>query len=97
MNRITYLSVAEIELIEAALYYNEQQSGLGKDFLDAVGEREKVIQRDPELWTFFEEPIRGCRVQPFPYRLLYRVLPDRIQIVAVMHLSTHPDYWKNRI
>ena len=97
MKRVTYLSVAEAELADAAEYYDEQQSGLGREFLDAVGRTEKSIQRNPELWAFHQKPIRGLRVSPFSYKLLYRELADRIQIVAVMHFSRHPRYWRDRL
>ena len=97
MKRVTYLSVAEAELAEAAKYYDQQQPGLGRDFLDAIKRTEAAIQQNPELWVFHEKPLRGRRVQPFAYKLLYRELPDRIQIVAVMHFSRRPGYWKDRI
>ena len=97
MKRVTYLSVAEVELAEAAQYYDEQQPSLGRDFLDAVRVATAAIQRNPELWAFYEKPVRAYRVQPFAYRLLYRELPDRIQIVAVAHVSRRPGYWKTRI
>ncbi|MGO8764727.1 MAG: type II toxin-antitoxin system RelE/ParE family toxin [Limisphaerales bacterium] len=97
MKRITYLSVADIELVEAAQYYDEQADGLGRKFLDAVVEAGEKIRRNPELWSYFERPVRGFRVMPFPYRLLYRELPDRIQIIAVFHLSRRPGSWKDRL
>lgn len=97
MKRLTYLSVAEIELVEAAQYYDEQEPGLGKIFLDAVAEAGEQIRRQPEFWAFYEKPVRGYRVAPFPYRLLYRELFDRIQIVAVFHLSRHPESWRDRL
>jgi len=97
VKRVTYLSVAEAELAEAAQYYDEQQSGLGRDFLDAVRVATAAVQRNPELWAFYEKPVRAYRAQPFAYRLFYRELPDRIQIVAVAHVSRRPGYWKTRI
>jgi plasmid stabilization system protein ParE len=97
VKRITFLSVAEVELAEAAQYYEKQEHGLGKQFLDAVREASDAIQRQPETWPFYVTPIRGCRMQSFPYRLLYRELADRVQIVAVMHTSRRPGYWKDRI
>jgi toxin ParE1/3/4 len=97
MKRLTYLSVAEIELVEAAQFYDERQPGVGKLFLDAVREAGERIRRNPEWWPVLETPIRGCRVVPFPYRLLYRELPDRIQIVAVVHFSQRPESWKDRL
>ncbi len=97
MKSLTYLSVAEIELAEAATYYDQREAGLGADFLKAVQETIAAIQRSPETWPYYEVPVRSCRVRLFPYRLFYRVLPDRVQIIAVMHLSQKPGYWKNRI
>jgi plasmid stabilization system protein ParE len=97
VKRLTYLSVAEIELSEAAAFYEKRQPGLGKAFLDAVRETGERIQRNPEMWAFYKEPIRSHRVAPFSYRLLYRELPDRIQVVAVFHLSRKPGYWKDRL
>jgi plasmid stabilization system protein ParE len=94
---LKYLSIAEIELAEAAKYYEEQQPGVGKAFLDAVSEAGERIRQNPEMWAFYEKPIRSFKVAPFPYRLLYRELPDRLQIVAVAHLSRRPGYWKTRL
>jgi len=71
--------------------------GSERDFLDAVRVATAAIQRNPELWAFYEKPVRAYRVQPFAYRLFYRELPDRIQIVAVAHVSRRPGYWKTRI
>ena len=97
MKRLTYLSIAEMELAEAINFYDEKQPGVGKLFLDAICEAGENIRRNPEWWPVFEAPARGCRVFPFPYRLLYRELPDRIQIVAVYHSSRRPDGWKDRL
>ena len=86
-----------MELAEAVNFYDEKQPGVGKLFLDAICEAGENIRRNPEWWPVFETPVRGCRVFPFPYRLLYRELPDRIQIVAVYHSSRLPTGWKNRL
>jgi plasmid stabilization system protein ParE len=97
VKKLTYLSVAEIELVEALRFYDRQENGLGKIFLDAVADASEKIRRHPEHWPFYEKPVRGYRVMPFPYRLLYRELPGRIQIIAVFHLSRHPQTWKSRL
>jgi plasmid stabilization system protein ParE len=97
VKRLTYLSIAEAELTDAALYYDQQQPGLGRAFADAVQEVASRLRQNPERWPFYEKPVRSCRVWPFPHRLLYRELPDRIQIVAVFHLSRRPGSWKTRL
>ncbi|HEY9508870.1 MAG TPA: type II toxin-antitoxin system RelE/ParE family toxin [Verrucomicrobiae bacterium] len=97
MKVLAYLSIAEIELTDAIEFYDKRQPGVGRLFLDAVREAGERICQHPEWWPLFEAPIRSCRVFPFPYRLLYRELPDRIQIVAVFHLSRNPESWRDRL
>ena len=97
MKRLTYLGIAEIELAEAAQFYDERQPGLGRLFLDSVREAGERIRQNPEWWPMLETPVRSCRIFPYPYRLLYREFPDRIQIVSVFHLSRHPESWKDRL
>src|SRR5690606_10276337 len=41
---------AETELWEAALYYEEQQGGLGSEFIREVRTGLQMIQRAPEMW-----------------------------------------------
>lgn len=41
--------------------------------------------------------MRACRVDGFPYRVVYEVLPDAIYIIAVAHASREPGYWTNRL
>src|SRR5829696_7440107 len=97
MKPLTYLSVAELELVEAGEFYDSRGKGLGKAFLDAIHEAAERVRKHPQWWSLVEQPIRSCRVRRFPYRLLYVEEPDRIVIVAVMHASRHPDYWKDRL
>ena len=40
--------------------------------------------------------IRRSLIRRFPYSLLYRVDPDEIVILAVMHQKRHPAYWLSR-
>lgn len=97
MKRVIYLGPAEVELAEAAEYYDFQRQGLGRAFLDAVIAAEKRVRRNPRFWAFRLKPVRSCRIERFPYRLYYAEEPDRIVVVAVAHTSRHPDYWKGRL
>jgi hypothetical protein len=38
-----------------------------------------------------------CRVNRFPYGLVYEVSGEEIVIVAVMHLHRRPGYWRDRV
>jgi hypothetical protein len=94
---LKYLSVADLELAEAAVFYEGQQPGLGTAFLDTVREAERKIQDNPQRWAFYERPMRSLKIGPFPHRLIYRELSDRIQVVAVAHPSRRPGYWRDRL
>jgi plasmid stabilization system protein ParE len=84
---------ARAEADAAAAFYNEKQAGLAQRFLDKALHR---IQRHPQVYRQMEGDIRKCRVPHFPYGVIYRIRPDSIEIVAVMHLRRLPGYWKQR-
>jgi toxin ParE1/3/4 len=87
VKRVTFLTIAEIEMSAAATYYEKQKQGLGKQFLDSVSHAIDRVRKSPEMFRYFAKPVRSCRLGPFPYRLLYRELDDRIQIVAIFHFK----------
>lgn len=88
---------AETEMTESALYYERQVSGLGRDFLAALDVAFDQIVQDPNRWRIFGKDVRRYLMPCFPFGVLYQVRGERIQVVAVAHLSRHPDYWTNRI
>ncbi len=90
---------ADAEMVEAARYYDEQQTGLGSDFLDNVDAAVDQLAADPLRFGLYRgsKTVRGIRLARFPYRLLFAVEPNRITVVAVAHLHRHPDYWKHRL
>ena len=95
--KIEFLSIAEIELKEAIIYYNEQSEGLGFEFaLEIEKTIERIIQF-PEAWTRLSKRTRRCRCKRFPYGVIYQSTGKLILIIAIMNLRRKPDSWKNRI
>ncbi len=97
MIRVTYLDPAEEELLDAARFYNEQRSGLGPRYLEAVRNVTVRIQENPLSGKIVYRKIRRRLLAKWPYSILYRVDVDEIVVVAVMHQRRSPDYWHNRI
>lgn len=87
---------AEAEMIEAAAYYESQQSGLGRRFLASVQDAINRIGGNPRLFPVVELDVCRCLTKTFPFGVLFRERPDVIVIMAVMHLHREPGYWKNR-
>lgn len=88
---------ARQELKDATLYFSNLDPSLGKDFADEVERTISLILRFPEAWPRVTRSARRCRIQRFPYALLYRIGDEQIEILAVMHLSRRPNYWIDRL
>lgn len=87
---------AEAEMIAAAAWYESQQQDLGKRFLSCIQDALNKVEINPVLYPTVESDVRRCLTQTFPFGVLFRITPDMIVIVAIMHLHRDPDYWKHR-
>ncbi len=96
MKPVRFLRPAELEMLDAAKYYELQATGLGADFLDKIDAAIQDISKNPEHWPIIKDSTRRRLVHRFPYALLYRVDPDEVLVQATMHLRRRPDYWFNR-
>ncbi len=96
MKAVRFLLPAELELFDAAQYYELQAKGLGSEFLDEIDAAIEDIREHPERWPIAKADICRHLVHRFPYAILYRVDPDEILIQATMHLHRRPGYWFGR-
>lgn len=87
---------AEIELSDAFSWYENQVSGLGADYLNAVEASLYTIKRNPETCPVVHGTIRRCLIRRFPYAIFYLVEPSRIVVLAVFHVRRNPVDWKKR-
>ena len=93
-----YNEVAELELNEAAQFYENRARGLGLEFLDEVDAGITRILGAPLLWPDEGDGVRRYRIRRFPYGLFYRMTgPDEVEIVAVADLRRKPGYWRDRV
>ncbi|HIJ94791.1 MAG TPA: type II toxin-antitoxin system RelE/ParE family toxin [Desulfuromonadales bacterium] len=69
-----------------------QALGLDADFLTKIEIALQDISEAPERWPVVRNNIRRQLIQRFPYSLLYRIDPDEINVLAVMHQKRHPSY-----
>ncbi|MCP5523473.1 MAG: type II toxin-antitoxin system RelE/ParE family toxin [Verrucomicrobiales bacterium] len=96
MKPVRFHPDADAEMLNAAVWYESQQEDLGKRFLVAVQDALNRIQLNPELYSFVDGDVRRCLTKTFPFGVLFRIEPNVIAVMAVMHLHRDPDYWKNR-
>lgn len=96
MKPVRFHPEAESEMIDAAVWYEAQQEDLGKRFLTCVQDALNKIEVHPELYQVVEGDARRCLTKTFSFGVIFRIKPDFIAVMAVMHLHRDPDYWKNR-
>lgn len=87
---------ALIEFEAAADFYREREKGLELRFLESVYSTILNACEAPERWRIFDGEIRRVLVRTFPYAILYSNEDEFIYIVAVMHCSREPGYWRYR-
>ncbi|HLA94186.1 MAG TPA: type II toxin-antitoxin system RelE/ParE family toxin [Pyrinomonadaceae bacterium] len=85
------------ELEDAAIYYDSEQTGLGRRFVTFVDDAIDGIVTTPMTWPLVNEDVRRRVLKVFPYAILYTEYESYILIVAVMHCGRNPEYWKSRL
>lgn len=87
---------AEGDVEETAIWYEQQRTGLGHEFLDRVRDALNAIAERPRLYPVVHRNTRRAFARKFPFGVFYRIESDRIVIVAVMHGSRDPHRWQGR-
>ena len=93
---VEFLEEAMEELLEAMMWYEEKEPGLGLRFRDEIVRVIDQIARNPLLWRERAGGYRRINCPVFPYYIPYIVRESKIIIVAVAHERRRPDYWRNR-
>ena len=94
---IAFRPEAEADVLETYAWYESQQSGLGETFVDFVDEALNRIKAMPRMYPVAIRNIRRAKIGKFPYLVFYRVLPQHIEIIGILHGSRNPKLWQQRI
>jgi len=100
--RIEYHDLVDVDLLDAWTWYEDQEVGLGDRFLVAVNATVVRASRWPNAGTPVlrddrDEVIeRRVPTNGFPYAVRYRVLAERLVVMAVLHQHRHPDHATDR-
>ncbi|HSE25537.1 MAG TPA: type II toxin-antitoxin system RelE/ParE family toxin [Pyrinomonadaceae bacterium] len=95
--RIEFHPEALDEYLQAALWYANREPTIAEQFISSIEEAIKQVSESPSRWRLIDEDVRRCLAHVFPYAILYTIENDFILVVAVMHCSREPDYWKLRM
>jgi toxin ParE1/3/4 len=85
---------AEAEARASFRWYLARSAAAAEGFQVALKEAIDSLAEAPYRWPEVEEGIRRRLLNRFPYSILYEVDEHTVTIVAVMHHSRQPSYWK---
>lgn len=88
---------AEQDMAEARAWYDDQQAGLGIEFLESVQETFQRIREMPEMYAAIHKRVRRCKIRRFRYIVYYRIVEEAVEVIAVIDASRHSRVWRSRI
>jgi len=94
--RIDVGEAASIDASNAAEFYEGRQRGLGIAFLAALDALLEVIGEHPMRFRVLRGSWRRALMPRFPYCVIYRVEPDHIFVLAILHGRRNPSIWQHR-
>ena len=97
LRNLIILPEAEQDVAEAYVWYENQELGLGEEFLRCVDACIQFIRRNPEIYQVVYESYRRAVVRRFPYVVFYEHSDTTIIVYAVFHCSQDPKKWRNRL
>jgi toxin ParE1/3/4 len=97
--RLVVRPEVDADLLEAETWYEQQQAGLGRNFLRTVRKKLAALPRNPFLYRVRRQrrQVRWAYPRPFPYRIIFRVVQDTVVVYAVLHAARDNRHWKGRI
>jgi toxin ParE1/3/4 len=96
VSRVILLPEAREDVLEAFGWYEKERRGLGKVFRAALNQAIRRIRTTPFAAQIVYRDLRRVIVQRFPYGVFYRVMPQAIVVVAVVHGHRAPTAWMRR-
>jgi len=84
------------EFVSAFEWYFARNETVAARFSQEVTDAIKNIAQFPERYPEYSHQSSRFVLHHFPFVIVYRELPNSLQILAVAHTSRRPGYWKNR-
>ncbi len=88
---------AEAEADGAFEWYWLRSESAALGFDAELREAFSFLRRSPGMCAPYLRETRRVMFHRFPYFVVFRELPRKIQIIAVAHTKRRPGYWRGRI
>lgn len=82
---------ARKEIIQAYLYYEKEQKGLGERFLTHLDGYFTRIGNNPDHYPEKRPPYREAFMQVFPYLIIYEIIDNTVIVYSVFNTRRDPE------
>jgi plasmid stabilization system protein ParE len=97
MKRRTFVRPeAQIDIREAARWYEDREPDLGLRFLGQIRTSLQHINHNPLMFPIIEDDVRRALLHKFPYSIYFLNEHDGVVVIAVLHQHRQPGWWKSR-
>lgn len=95
MNRRTFVRPeAQINIRDAAVWYEQRETGLGQRFMEEIRQSLKSISRLPLRFPVIENGVRRLLLRRFPYAIYFLWENDTAIVIAVLHQHRATETWR---
>jgi plasmid stabilization system protein ParE len=94
--RLVVTPPAELDIDDAANWYENRVTGLGVRFLEAVDASFESITTSPAQYPVVHRDVRRILLPSFPYAVFFVMRDDIVRVIACMHARRHPKRWQRR-
>ena len=91
VNTLEITEEANLEIINAYLFYERQNAGLGETFLEHLDIYLERITANPEHFPQKRKPYREAFIKRFPFLIIYEVIKEKVIVYAVFHTRQNPE------
>lgn len=82
---------ASLEILEAYIYYENTQTGLGEKFMQQVEAHFLKIQNNPKHFQIKGKRYREAYIYQFPYLILFDIVDNKIIVLSVFNTHQNPE------
>jgi plasmid stabilization system protein ParE len=94
--RVALSSAARRDRRKAESWYRRESPAAAEQFLKRLKDAIDYIAEYPLGAPLTNSGRRAKRLQDFPFSVLYRVLPDRVRVIAIVDQRRDPEFYAPR-
>jgi len=96
MRKLVTRLQAQLDIEEAASWYERWRPGLGLRFLDELDYVLNRVSAAPLQFPAIHPGVRRALLNRFPYSVYFLPGEEEVEVIAVLHQHRHPDTWRSR-